>query len=157
MDPASQFGDGSTSADIDIPRIKPEPLQAVRVTPCQAVLATLGFSPRTGHPAGLTGEKAIQNFDITRKEAGARALYVNPEECIHCGACEPECFQDASYFLADLAERCAKSLESNRAFFTDLLPGLTTSAWSAWGISKVGSLEMDRTFRVAPGRRQQDI
>ncbi len=33
---------------------------------------------------------------------GGRALYINPDECIECGACEPACPMDAVYYDADL-------------------------------------------------------
>lgn len=35
---------------------------------------------------------------------GARALYINPEECIDCGACAPVCPNDAVYFDQEVPE-----------------------------------------------------
>jgi len=35
---------------------------------------------------------------------GKRMLYIHPDECIDCGACEPLCPVDAVYFEPDLPE-----------------------------------------------------
>ena len=32
-------------------------------------------------------------------EQGERMLYINPDECIDCGACEPVCPQEAIYHI----------------------------------------------------------
>jgi NAD-dependent dihydropyrimidine dehydrogenase PreA subunit len=33
---------------------------------------------------------------------GARMMYINPDECVDCGACEPVCPVDAIFFDEDL-------------------------------------------------------
>ncbi|RTL66165.1 MAG: ferredoxin [Pseudonocardiaceae bacterium] len=33
---------------------------------------------------------------------GGRMTYINPDECIDCGACEPSCPQDAIFHIDDL-------------------------------------------------------
>lgn len=35
--------------------------------------------------------------DMTKEELVDKMLYINPEECIDCGACLPECPVDAIY------------------------------------------------------------
>jgi NAD-dependent dihydropyrimidine dehydrogenase PreA subunit len=35
---------------------------------------------------------------------GARALYIQPDECINCGACVPVCPEEAIYYEDDLPE-----------------------------------------------------
>lgn len=40
-------------------------------------------------------------------------LYINPDECIDCGACEPECPVDAIYDEANLPKSQEKWLEIN--------------------------------------------
>lgn len=49
-------------------------------------------------------------------EQGERMLYVNPDDCIDCGACEPVCPQEAIY-LADTLPDTLKKFESINADF----------------------------------------
>jgi NAD-dependent dihydropyrimidine dehydrogenase PreA subunit len=52
---------------------------------------------------------------------GRRALYIHPEECVDCGACEPVCPVDAIYFEDDVpAEWGGDHAASNAAFFAGL-------------------------------------
>ena len=46
-------------------------------------------------------------------------LYIDPEECIDCGACEPECPVDAIYDEDDLPEEYEKYTEINANFFKE--------------------------------------
>lgn len=45
---------------------------------------------------------------------GENMLVINPEECIDCGVCEPECPIDA--ILADTTEEGEKWVEHNREY-----------------------------------------
>ncbi|MER7920514.1 MULTISPECIES: ferredoxin [unclassified Streptomyces] len=52
---------------------------------------------------------------------GRRALYIHPEECVDCGACEPVCPVDAIYFADDLPEEWGDDhAASNADFFATL-------------------------------------
>ncbi|WKE69112.1 ferredoxin [Streptomyces sp. WP-1] len=52
---------------------------------------------------------------------GRRALYIHPEECVDCGACEPVCPVDAIYFADDLPEEWGDDhAASNADFFAAL-------------------------------------
>ncbi|MFJ9815446.1 ferredoxin [Streptomyces sp. NPDC101151] len=52
---------------------------------------------------------------------GQRALYIHPDECVDCGACEPVCPVDAIYFQGDLPEEWGDDhAASNAAFFEGL-------------------------------------
>ena len=44
-------------------------------------------------------------------------LYIHPEECIDCGACEPECPVDAIYDEDELPDEWVKYIEINKEFF----------------------------------------
>src|ERR1700755_3608209 len=46
----------------------------------------------------------VQECPVDCIYEGARALYINPEECIDCGACEPVCPREAIYYEEDLPE-----------------------------------------------------
>jgi|TARA_B100001105_G_C22392350_1_gene445031 ferredoxin len=44
-------------------------------------------------------------------------LYIDPEECIDCGVCEPECPVEAIYAEDDLPEEWESFTEKNADFF----------------------------------------
>ena len=46
-------------------------------------------------------------------------LYIDPEACIDCGACEPECPVEAIYDEDDLPEEYQKYIEINAKFFEE--------------------------------------
>ncbi len=45
-------------------------------------------------------------------------LYINPDECIDCGACVPECPVDAIFDEAELPEKWAAYKKINADWFT---------------------------------------
>src|SRR5690625_4936701 len=51
---------------------------------------------------------------------GDRMLYIHPDECIDCGACEPVCPVEAIYYEDDLPEEWEGYYEANVEFFDDL-------------------------------------
>ncbi|MFJ9316338.1 ferredoxin [Pimelobacter simplex] len=51
---------------------------------------------------------------------GTRMLYVHPEECVDCGACEPVCPVEAIYYEDDLPAGQEDFLAVNAGFFDDL-------------------------------------
>lgn len=66
---------------------------------------------------------------------GARMMYVNPDECVDCGACEPVCPTEAIYYEDDLPEKWSAFGTAAREFFVDLgTPG---------GATAVGKLNFD--------------
>ena len=46
-------------------------------------------------------------------------LYIDPEECIDCGACEPECPVDAIYDEDAAPDDMQKFIEINANFFKE--------------------------------------
>lgn len=50
---------------------------------------------------------------------GVNMLYIDPDECIDCGACEPECPVEAIFAEEDLPEEWSKYTEINAAYFRD--------------------------------------
>ena len=52
-------------------------------------------------------------------EGDDRMLYINPEECIDCGSCEPACPVTAIFAEDDLPEAEAAYAEINTLWFTD--------------------------------------
>jgi NAD-dependent dihydropyrimidine dehydrogenase PreA subunit len=56
----------------------------------------------------------------TKEEAGFETvpqLYVNPGECIDCGACVPVCPTNSVHVLDDLPEECKAFAETNATYF----------------------------------------
>ena len=49
----------------------------------------------------------------------AKLLYIDPDECIDCGACEPECPVDAIFDEAELPEKWAEYTKINADWYTD--------------------------------------
>ena len=54
---------------------------------------------------------------------GENMLVINPDECIDCGVCEPECPIEA--ILPDTDDEAEKWLEVNKKFSEGLWPNLT--------------------------------
>ncbi|MFE9775066.1 ferredoxin [Streptomyces sp. NPDC005931] len=66
---------------------------------------------------------------------GRRALYIHPDECVDCGACEPVCPVEAICFEEDVPAEWGDHTGSNAAFFTGL--------GSPGGAGALGALDHD--------------
>ncbi len=51
---------------------------------------------------------------------GERTLYIHPDECVDCGACEPVCPVEAIYYEDDVPEEWTEYVSANADFFDDL-------------------------------------
>lgn len=51
---------------------------------------------------------------------GQRMLYIHPDECIDCGACEPVCPVEAIYYEDDLPDQWSDYYRANVEFFDDI-------------------------------------
>ena len=85
---------------------------------------------------------------------GARALYIQPDECIDCGACEPVCPVEAIFYEDDLPEQWADYQGDNAGFFLDTLPGRAQPLGSPGGAAKVGPLGADTPMVAGHPRRE---
>jgi len=74
---------------------------------------------------------------------GGRSLYIHPDECVDCGACEPVCPVEAIYYEDDLPERWAVYTNDNARFFAETLPGLDAPLGSPGGAAKLGVIAAD--------------
>jgi len=79
---------------------------------------------------------------------GDRKLYIQPAECIDCGACEPVCPVDAIYSDRRLPAELAAEKQDNADFFTTVLPGRAAPLGAPGGAAKVGPIGVD-TERTA--------
>jgi NAD-dependent dihydropyrimidine dehydrogenase PreA subunit len=55
---------------------------------------------------------------------GARMLYIHPEECIDCAACEPVCPVEAIFYEDDTPDEWKEFIAVNREWFGDDVSGL---------------------------------
>ena len=46
-----------------------------------------------------------------------KMLYIDPEECIDCGACEPECPVEAIYEESEVPEEWASYIDKNYEYY----------------------------------------
>ncbi|WP_102144458.1 ferredoxin [Mycobacterium sp. QGD 101] len=76
---------------------------------------------------------------------GPRKMYIHPDECIDCRACEPVCPMDAIYYVEDLPAQWAPYAHANADFFAGL--------GSPGGASSIGKREMDAAFIAAQPKR----
>ena len=75
---------------------------------------------------------------------GDRMLYIHPDECVDCGACEPVCPVEAIYYEDDVPDKWKDFYNANVEFFSALTSttvcnsrscrpaGFSASAAAAW-------------------------
>lgn len=80
---------------------------------------------------------------------GARSMYINPDECVDCGACKLACRVEAIYWEGDLPEDELGHLADNAAFFEQVLPGRDAPLGAPGGASTVGRIGVDSPMVAA--------
>ena len=83
----------------------------------------------------LLDKACIEECPVDCIYEGARMLYIHPDECVDCGACEPVCPVEAIYYEDDVKEEWAAYTKANVDFFDEL--------GSPGGASKVGKVDAD--------------
>ncbi|MDQ0687382.1 NAD-dependent dihydropyrimidine dehydrogenase PreA subunit [Streptomyces achromogenes] len=72
---------------------------------------------------------------------GQRSLYIHPDECVDCGACEPVCPVEAIFYEEDVPPQGQDYTRANAGFF-DVLG-------SPGGAAKLGLTERDHPLIAA--------
>ena len=72
---------------------------------------------------------------------GERMLYIQPDECVDCGACEPACPVEAIFYEDDVPEKWHDFTGANAEFFKDL--------GSPGGAAKAGMQAFDAPYVAA--------
>jgi len=85
---------------------------------------------------------------------GDRVLYIHPDECVDCGACEPVCPVEAIYYEEDVPSQWTAFTADNARFFEESLPGASEPLGSPGGAAKLGRTGVD-TELVASYPRQE--
>ncbi|GAB7007462.1 ferredoxin family protein [Nocardioides sp. AN3] len=75
---------------------------------------------------------------------GERMMYIHPDECVDCGACEPVCPVEAIFYDDDLPSTWAPFRQANSQFFVQI--------GSPGGARSVGVTNNDPEFITAQER-----
>jgi ferredoxin len=78
------------------------------------------------------------NARSTASAKGERMLYIHPDECVDCGACELVCPVEAIFCEDDVPGQWAQFTTENARFFDQL--------GSPGGASKTGALPYDTDY-----------
>jgi len=63
-------------------------------------------------------KSCIQECPVDCIKVGKNMLYINPNDCIDCGACLPACPVEAIYYENDLPSNLAHYKDINKDFFS---------------------------------------
>ena len=95
----------------------------------------------------LKDRACVEEGPVDCIHEGGRSLYIHPDECIDCGACEPVCPVEAIFYEDDLPGQWKDYQEANAGFFDGL--------GSPGGATKVGALQHDHALIAALPRQDQ--
>jgi NAD-dependent dihydropyrimidine dehydrogenase PreA subunit len=68
----------------------------------------------------VTDKSCIEECPVDCIYEGGRMLYIHPDECVDCGACEPVCPVEAIYYDDDLPHAFAAYRSANADFFDEI-------------------------------------
>lgn len=105
--------------------------------------------------ADVTHKSCVPECPVDCIYEGARALYINPDECVDCGACKLACDAGAIYYETDLRDDEQQHLADNAAFFADVLPGRETPLGSPGGATQLGPAGVDTPLVAAVASRAE--
>ncbi len=82
---------------------------------------------------------------------GENMLVINPEECIDCGVCEPECPPEA--IMPDTEDGAERWVEHNQKF-ADTWPNITQKGEAPANAEEMREVEgkFDKFFSANPGK-----
>ena len=96
----------------------------------------------------LLDKACIEECPVDCIYEGERMLYIHPDECVDCGACEPVCPVEAIYFEVDLPGELKDYYRVNVEFFTHL--------GSPGGAAKTGKIPKDHPLIAALPPQEQE-
>src|SRR6266571_1257255 len=89
----------------------------------------------------LLDKSCIEECPVDCIYEGERMLYIHPDECVDCGACEPICPVEAIFYEDDVPDQWKDFYKANVEFFEDL--------GSPGGAAKVGKINKDHAVVAA--------
>jgi NAD-dependent dihydropyrimidine dehydrogenase PreA subunit len=101
-------------------------------------------------------KSCVQECPVDCIYEGDRVLYINPDECVDCGACKLICRVEAIYYGTDLPEDQQEHLADNAAFFSEILPGRGGPLGSPGGAAGVGRVGVDTRLVTAMPRSSEE-
>lgn len=101
----------------------------------------------------VVDKSCVEDCPVDCIYEGDRAMYINPNECVDCGACAFICKMDAIYFETDLPDGEKAHLADNAAFFTEPLPGRDTALGDPGGAAALGRVGVDTALIAGLPRR----
>jgi NAD-dependent dihydropyrimidine dehydrogenase PreA subunit len=89
----------------------------------------------------LLDKSCIEECPVDCIYEGDRMLYIHPDECVDCGACEPVCPVEAIFYEDDVPDQWKPFYKANVEFFNDL--------GSPGGAAKTGKIHKDHPLVAA--------
>jgi NAD-dependent dihydropyrimidine dehydrogenase PreA subunit len=91
--------------------------------------------------ADVLDKACVEECPVDCIYEGDRMMYIHPDECVDCAACEPVCPVEAIYYEDDLPAESAGYQAINAEFFNEL--------GSPGGAAKVGRIDRDHPLVAA--------
>ena len=118
-----------------------------RIEPAHGAHAHEGVHPKmtyviTEPCIDVKDKSCIEECPVDCIYEGDRMLYIHPDECVDCGACEPVCPVEAIFYEDDVPAQWKDFTATNAAFFTEGDDPLG----SPGGAAKVGPLVRDTEY-----------
>jgi len=89
----------------------------------------------------LKDKACVEECPVDCIYEGDRMMYIHPDECVDCGACEPVCPTEAIFYEDDVPEKFNEYKDINKDFFVTL--------GSPGGAAKAGKTSNDPAVVVA--------
>jgi NAD-dependent dihydropyrimidine dehydrogenase PreA subunit len=88
-------------------------------------------------------QSCVEECPVSCIYVGARKLYIHPDECIDCGACEQVCPVQAISQDRSVPPEETPFIADNRRFFIEVLPGREAALGSPGGAGQSGDIGAD--------------
>jgi NAD-dependent dihydropyrimidine dehydrogenase PreA subunit len=97
----------------------------------------------TGACLDVLDKSCLEECPVDCIYQGDRKMYIQPRECIDCGACEAVCPVTAIASDLRLTDANRPWRDDNAAFFTDVLPGRSAPLGAPGGAAALGPVPAD--------------